>query len=229
LCPFTNLGEHRWDKLQEAGIANNYSAKPSGGTLSTVLGILDVYSVKELAAAHSPYGICPIPGPKVAESKSLITKIFGIRTVPDLGILTTSFGGVADRPIVHRSWGLLGGDKFYGPNFRFSEFMKARNYLGAVFIHFAITMGALLLAFPFFRSLARKYVYQPGDGPTKEQSKNDRVEYRGIGIPDVQTPNPPRAFCKASFQGSLYQCKYTSLYLQLQESLTCSSHRHISS
>lgn len=87
--------------------------------------------------------------------------------------------------------------------------MKARNYLGAIAIHFSLMIGTFLLAIPLFRKLARKCVYQPGEGPTKEQSRNDRVEYRGIGIPDVTTPNPPRAFCRAKYEGSLYACKWT--------------------
>jgi hypothetical protein len=141
----------------------------------------------------------------------MITKIFGVRVVPDLGILTTSMGRVSDIPIVQRSWGLLGGADFYGPNFRFSEFLKSRNYLTAVITHFTLVFGGLMIAIPFVRKMARSYVYKPGDGPTKEESKNDRVEYRGIATPDVKTPKPPRAFCTARYEGNLYDCK--SLFL----------------
>jgi hypothetical protein len=183
------------------------SAKPSGGTLNTVFTLLDVYSIKQLGAASAPYALSPIPGPKIKNTKSWITKLFGVRVVPDLGILTTSIGASADQPIVQRSWGLLGGNSFYGPNFRFGEYSKARNYLVAVMIHFGLAIGALCLAVPIFRKLARRFVYQPGDGPTKEESQKDRVEYRGIAKPDVETANPPRAFCRAYFSGSLYACK----------------------
>jgi hypothetical protein len=86
--------------------------------------------------------------------------------------------------------------------------MKAQNHLTAVMTHFALVLASIMLTVPFMRSLGRKMVYQPGDGPTKEQSKNDRVEYRGIGTPDVTTPNPPRAYCKAAYEGSLYECKH---------------------
>lgn len=185
-----------------------YSSAPSGGTLNTVLSLMDTWSLKDIAAAHAPGGISPIPVPKAQPYKSIITKIFGFRSVSDLGILTSSLGGTADRPIVYRSWALLGGDKSYGPNFHFSEYMKARNYLGAIAIHFGLMIGSMLLAIPLFRTIARKYVYKPGEGPTREQYKNDRVEYRGIGVPDVQTPNPPRAFCRVKYEGSLYACEY---------------------
>jgi hypothetical protein len=50
-------------------------------------------------------------------------------------------------------------------------------------------------------------VYQPGDGPTEEEYKNDRFDFRGIAKPDVQTLDPQRAFCKVTFQGSMYVCK----------------------
>jgi hypothetical protein len=175
--------------------------------LNTIFTILDTFSLKQLEAAGAPYAISPIPGPKTSNPTSLITKLFGVRVVPDLGTLTTWLGGVSDVPIVQRSWGLLGGADFYGPNFHFGEFIKSRNYLAAVISHFTLILGSLLIAIPFVRNLARKFVFQPGDGPTKEQSKNYRMEYRGIGIPDVKTPNPPRAFVRAHYEGSLYECK----------------------
>jgi hypothetical protein len=116
----------------------------------------------------------------------------------------------------------LGGADFYGPNFRFAEFMKSRNYLTAVVMHFSILAGTLLVAIPFLRTLARKYVTQPGDGPTKDQIRNDRFEYRGIATPDVKTPNPPRAFCKARYEGSVYECK--SSFLQVLYKANLGSH-----
>jgi hypothetical protein len=139
--------------------------------------------------------------------------------VPDLGILTTSLGRVSDTPIVQRSWGLLGGPDFYGPNFHFTEFMKSRNYLTAFMTHVSILVGSLFIAIPFVRTLARKYGYQPGDGPTKEEIKNDRVEYRGIATPDVKTPNPPRAYCRACWEGSMYQCKSSGLLVESNANL----------
>jgi hypothetical protein len=154
-----------------------YSSKPSGGTLNTVFTLMDVYPLKQIGASSAPYAISPIPGPKTRNTKSWVTSLFGIRVVPDLGILTTSLGGMVDKPIVQRSWGLLGGEKFYGPNFHFSEYMKARSYLMAVVIHFGLALGGLCLIVPLFRKFARRYVYQPGDGPTKEESKNDRYVY----------------------------------------------------
>ncbi|KAK2626002.1 hypothetical protein QTJ16_004264 [Diplocarpon rosae] len=182
---------------------HDMNSAPSGGTLNSVLSLLDTYSLKEVAAAHTAGGVSPIPVPK-GPSKSLLTRVLGIRTVSDLGILTSHLGGAADRPIVYRSWALLGGADNYGPNFQFTEYMKARNYLTAIAIHLSLMIGTVLLAFPLVRMLARKLVYQPGEGPTRDQYKNDRVEYRGIAIPDMDIPKSPRAYCRAKYEGSLY-------------------------
>jgi hypothetical protein len=187
--------------------------------LNTIFTLFDTFSFKQLEAAHKPYAISPIPGPKIPDPNSLITKITGVRAVPDLGLLTTSLGRVSDTPIVQRSWGLLGGPNFYGPNFHFTEFMKSRNYLAAFMTHISILVGSLFIAIPFVRTLARKYVYQPGDGPTKEEVKNDRVEYRGIATPDVKTPNPPRAYCRACWEGSMYECRSSCLLVMSNANL----------
>jgi hypothetical protein len=76
----------------------------------------------------------------------------------------------------------------------------------AVVLHFGLAIGAALFAVPFVRGLLKGRVTQPGDGPTKEQARNDRVEYRGVGKPDVQG-GKGRAFVRVAFEGSLYQCK----------------------
>ncbi|KAB8289828.1 hypothetical protein EYC80_010460 [Monilinia laxa] len=180
-------------------------AKPSGGTLETVFTLLEVFSLKQIKAAMTPYALSPIPGPKVRPYKSLITKLTGIKVVPDLGILTTSLAGSTDLAIIHRSWGLSSGSRFYGPNFKVEEYMKSRNYLTAIVIHFGLILGGLFLAIPFFRHTARKYVYQPGEGATKEETKADRVEFRVIAKPDNDQANPRRIFCREYYEGSIYR------------------------
>lgn len=177
-----------------------------------MLTLLDVYSLKEVRASMAPYALSPIPAPSVREStpffSSLLTKLFGIKVVPDLGILTTSIAGGTDLPIIHRSWGMLGGADFYGPNFHVSEYMKARNYLTAIALHYGLLIGAAFLSIPLFRKVISKYVYQPGEGATKEEYESDRVEWRAIAKPDLGKPRTPRVFCRAHFEGSAYACEY---------------------
>jgi hypothetical protein len=166
---------------------------------------MDNFTLKEIRSSMAPFALSPIPGPKTPTPTSWLTKIFGIRTVRDLGLLTTALNGGSDGAIVQRSWGLLN----YGPKFRFTEYMKTRNYLTGILFHFAALIGGLLLVLKPFRWVMKKFVYQPGDGPTKEEARNDHFEYRGIAVPDVEGKNPPRAFCRARFEGSAYVCMYS--------------------
>ncbi|CAG8974122.1 hypothetical protein HYALB_00002758 [Hymenoscyphus albidus] len=189
----------------EVILSAKFPAVPSGGTLSSVFSIFDVYSFKELQDAGAPYALSPIPGPAVRDPVPLKTKLFGFRSVRDLGMLTTYFFARADIPQVHRSWGLLGGPSGYGPNFHFSEYAKSQNYLTAIASHFTLLFGSILVAIPFARTILKKTVVQPGDGPSKEESRNHVVEYKAIGNPDVKSENPARAWVKATYAGSGYQ------------------------
>jgi len=177
---------------------HEFSGTPSGGTLNSVLTFLDVYNLQQIRSAFSPFAISPKPGPK-APGKSLMTRALGICEVRDLGILTSSIGGMADAPIVQRSWGLLD----YGPNFHFSEYAKARNYLTGIAFHFGLLLGSLLLSISPLRQVMRRFVTQPGGGATKEEAKKDRLDYRAIGTPD--RASKPRAFCRAYYMGGFYE------------------------
>lgn len=165
------------------------------------------HSIKELIEAHAPYAISPIPGPKTRHFESLTTTLLGIKVVPDLGILTTSLGAGANVPIVQRSWGLLGGASNYGPNFRYGEYLKARNHLIAILYHFTFRLMLLFLILPGATTLARKFILQPGEGPSKEKGDKDLFEYRGIGVPDIKDSKRPRAFSSLRYEGSIYKCK----------------------
>ena len=159
----------------------------------------------------TPYAISPVPGPKLPDTTPWTTKLLGIRSVKDLGILTTLLSATSDAAIVYRSWGLLS----YGPRFQYHEYLKTRNYLTGILVHYAVMVGGLVLAIPFLRNTAKKFVYQPGDGPTKEESKNDGFEFRAIGTPDVPgEAAPARAFCKFSYKGSVYTCTSTLILLR---------------
>jgi hypothetical protein len=108
---------------------------------------------------------------------------------------------------VQRSWGLLGGAKFYGPNFYIEQYSYARNYFLGIMFHIGLSIATVLVALAPVRWLVKKFVYAPGDGPTAEEAKSDRIEYRGIAYPDVTTLNPPRAYCRAYYEGSMYRCE----------------------
>lgn len=194
------------------------SSAPSGGTLATVLSFFDNFPLKEVAESFKPYALSPEPNPKAnSYGQGLWTTLTGLRTVPNLGILTTYIGANPDKAIVERTWGLFSQtpsrkDEFYGPNFRYSEHMKARNWLYGALIHWAIGLsGFLFVAIPPLRTLVKRFVYAQGSGPDYEQAKKDEIEYRAVATPDGGKEAGKLAFCRAWFHGSMYACKWLSI------------------
>jgi len=184
---------------------HDLKAAASGGTLATVLTLFDTYNVFQVLRALRPYSLSPVPAPKSLASPSLWERLTGMRSEPELGLLTDSISGATDAPIVLRSWGLYDGGQYYGPKFQFSAYMRAKNQIQGLAIHLALAVGALVLIFPPFRWLLKRFVYQPGDGPTKEQVKRDRCEWRAIANADVSDPNDPRRVLgRMRWEGSMY-------------------------
>ncbi|CAM1505491.1 Fc.00g111280.m01.CDS01 [Cosmosporella sp. VM-42] len=187
------------------------SSTPSGGTLASALSLLDVFSIKEVQDASSPYAQSPIPHKEPTRpKKTLIEKVLGVRTIPNLGLLTTSATGSTDIAVVERTWGLLSTtpsrkDQFYGPNFVYAEYFKARNHLHGVFIHLLLFFGTIVFAFvPPLRHFLKKRVAQPGEGAEREQSDKDALEYRGVATPDSDEPTGKQAYCRAWHHGGMY-------------------------
>ncbi|KAH6687314.1 saccharopine dehydrogenase [Plectosphaerella plurivora] len=181
---------------------------PSGGTLATALGLLGAYPLREIDASYKPYALSPVPNTKKVPAEPFLHRLLGVRTVSELGTLTTSIAGTTDSAIVHRSWGLhssLPGKtkEAYGPNFTFKEFFRARNWLHGVIIHVGLLIGVIIITTPL-RAIIRKFVYQPGQGPEKEVAKKDYIEYRGTAAPDSETATGQIAFGRAYYQGSMY-------------------------
>lgn len=141
---------------------------PSGGTLATLLGIFETYSPAQFAKAQDPWCLCPVQPPKQSGGKSLAETLTGVRTVPDLGTLTDSLQGPSDIPIVNRSWGFYDGGNYYGKNFRVSAYMKSRNIVTAIGFHLGLLAFFTSMMLPPMRWLMRRFIYEPGQGPTKE-------------------------------------------------------------
>lgn len=143
-------------------------ASASGGTLATALSLFDAYSLADFSKSQQPWSLCPVEAPKQDAAKPILEKVTGVRTVDGLGTLTDSIQGPADIPIVHRSWGLYDDGKFYGKKFRLSAYSTASNALYGFAFH--VTLASVFTAFilPPVRWMLKQFVYQPGDGPTKE-------------------------------------------------------------
>lgn len=136
-------------------------------------------------------------------------KLFGVQFIPDLGTLAPSIMGASNVAIVHRSSGLMSG--LYGSHFRFYEYMRVRNSVIGAALHFAIVFATIALTMPPVRWLLKKFIYAPGQGPSKEDTKKDRLEYRAIAVADQDTPKPQRAYGRFLYEGGLYYV--TGLFL----------------
>ncbi|KAJ9296510.1 hypothetical protein DTO271G3_5208 [Paecilomyces variotii] len=178
------------------------SSGPSGGTLATILTTLETTSLTDLIKSADPFALAAAEPPKQTPRRSLSELVSGITSVSDLGTLTTSPSGMADMAIVHRSSTLM--REFYGPRFYFRHYAHVRNAFVGVVFHYAFLVGIILLTLPPVRWLVSKFVYAPGQGPSKEDGARDMVEYRAVAIPDVDTPKPKRALGRLIYNGDMY-------------------------
>ncbi|KAI1781421.1 Saccharopine dehydrogenase-domain-containing protein [Hypoxylon cercidicola] len=190
---------------------------PSGGTLSTVLGLFDVFHWKEVAKSHKPYALSPTTNPKQAPSPSLLSRLIGLYSIPNLGLVSNSVTSGTNRAVVQRTWGLFKREPslqkhFYGANFTYREFIRAKTPAKGMMMHYGLIFGGLLLMFcPPFRRMLRKYVSQPGEGPSKEAQEKEYIQLQGVATPDIQPNTDKQAWCKAEFSGGMYKLTATFL------------------
>ncbi|KAF4121344.1 short-chain dehydrogenase-like protein [Geosmithia morbida] len=185
---------------------------PSGGSLATLLAVFNHFSIREVQAAGKPYALSPVPRkPEGARPhESVFNKLFGTRTIQPFGTVTTSFASITDGSEVERTWGLLSStpsrrDEFYGPNFTWAQYFRAESPLHGFFIHLALALGTFVIAcIPPARELIKKFIYQPGQGASKESTAKERVEYRGIASPDNNGKTNDKAYCTAVYEGGTY-------------------------
>jgi short subunit dehydrogenase-like uncharacterized protein len=181
----------------------------SGGTLATVFNIFETYSLAKIQAALLPGSVCPLALSAPLKPASLLSRIFGVTKIPDLGILTTSIQASADTPLVHRTWGLYRSTdcipqaQVYGPQFRFFCHMNARNIFTGALVHLALTLSSLFLIIPPIRWLLAKIVTQPGSGPSEEEGNKHFIEYRGVAV-TAEGHRHQKVSGKWYFQGSAY-------------------------
>ncbi|KAL7937604.1 Saccharopine dehydrogenase domain-containing protein [Trichoderma chlorosporum] len=186
---------------------------PSGGSFSTIFTLFDHLTLSELVESEKPFAHSPVPHPGEPKrhAVSIWQKIVGVHYVPGLGTVTTAFNGTGDQGIVERSWGLLSEipsrkDEFYGPNFHWAEYLRPRNWLYGLLIHWAlIVFGVFLVATgPSIKALFQRFVPAPGTGPSKADREKEGAEWRGIANPDTESPADKQAFCRAWYHGSMY-------------------------
>ena len=201
---------------------------PSGGTLDTAFTIFEKVPVAEVAAAMKPYSLSPVPRPRgTYPARGGIGRYTGVKWVDKLGWAANSgpIMGVTNAAIVWRTWGLFqqaaqnsGGSTdrqtrsaskseglAYGPNWHYSELRSVNSRLKGILAHWAITILPLFLILPPLRWLVKKLVFKPGQGPTLESTKNDRIEWRAVAESDSPKGTSQKVLTgRVKWKGSMY-------------------------
>ena len=176
---------------------------PSGGTLATVFGVYEQYGLKTIVRSSRPGAMCPIAPPKIAKTDSLLSRLLGVRSVPDLGLVKPNPVSGVDTAIVYRSWGLYNNGELYGKNFDFRTLTTVQSRILAAVSRVIYGLMPLFLILSPVRWLLKKLVHQPGSGPDIEkESKSGRIEERSVAIPD--SDDKRKAFGRLRWQGGLY-------------------------
>ncbi|WEW61173.1 hypothetical protein PRK78_006663 [Emydomyces testavorans] len=175
----------------------------SGGTAASIITSFSNLSLKELRASNDPYCLSVLK-PTAIPPTPISRKLFGAHYVKDLGTVTTTLPAMCDSAIVHRSSSMM--PDLYDRNFYFQEYSKVRNTFIGLAMHIGLGLVAISLMLPPVRWIAKKSLPKPGQGPSKEDTARDHVEYRGIGTADPTEPGkkPIRLMGRLTYRGPAY-------------------------
>lgn len=177
------------------------SSDPSGGTVESMMERRG-FDAEILLESQQPWYLSPTTGQRTSN----LTNLFGMRHDLLLGGLSaSSLNGWQNRAVVHRTWGLLGGGKDYGPNFQYNEYNKTSSTLAGVFQILHARAIGLMLALGPLRAVAKMILPAPGQGPDLEKEKSYRVEMEAVAVADTDNDETaPRAYSRFVYPGGPY-------------------------
>ena len=174
----------------------------SGGTANTAITLVEAYPVSHMVKSMHPYALLSIPPPKGRVREGWLAKLLGVRSIPDLGVLTDSPQRGPDTAIVYRSWALFDNGEYYGRKFTFREWLRVSNYFVGSLVHYGWMAFIMSLYIPPVRWLLKRWAYEPGQGPTKEASQNNRLAYKAIAKAECEPEK--RAVATFEYTGGGY-------------------------
>ncbi|KAL1961149.1 hypothetical protein VTO42DRAFT_3094 [Malbranchea cinnamomea] len=200
-----NALKEKYGVRTKEAIVSGYELKfsgISGGTLASALSLSQGMSSNEILASTDPHYIAVSP-PATSKKAPLLERLFGARTVPHVGTVTSSIGSIIDVPVVQRGASLM--TDLYDPDFRFWEYMNVSNKLVGALVHFALAVISLVVVIPPLRWLANALGPAQGTGPSEARRKKARLEFRGTATGTKSDGTPVRALGRLAYEG----CPYT--------------------
>jgi short subunit dehydrogenase-like uncharacterized protein len=174
----------------------------SAGSLNTVVSLMSTYGISWIFPGN-PWSLTPGPKPtNIPSTSTIISQLFGYRSIEGLGICTTSFLAICNEAIAHRSAALL--PQVYGSGFHFHEFLPVQNLFAAVLVHFLTRFGLLMLAFPPLRTLFRCCIPRAGTGPDLATGHVEKQVFHAVGTQN--NDGGAKMEAKFIYDGSLYYC-----------------------
>ena len=185
----------------------------SGGTIASILNMMeeakDDHSVRKAIA--NPYSLYPAGVAAGQDKQDQINARFD----PDFQQWTSPFIMAAiNTRVVRRSNALLGFP--WGEDFRYDESLLSKSRFLAKRNALASNVGMLSLAFGPTRQLAKKFLPEPGEGPSREEREAGHYELFFHG----QHPEDPDKALRARVTGDM-DPGYGSTSKMLAESAVC--------
>lgn len=85
--------------------------------------------------------------------------------------------------------------------------MYAPGFVRGMLMHYFIVIGGYLLLLAPVRTLVRRFVFKPGDGPDTKKAKDEVIELQAVGKPVPTTEENKQVLGKLRYHGSMYYCK----------------------
>ncbi|KFY18420.1 hypothetical protein V493_08637 [Pseudogymnoascus sp. VKM F-4281 (FW-2241)] len=175
----------------------------SGGSLNTVLSLIQSYGIGWILFGN-PWSLSATPQRWKPNSAPLLSRIFGYRSIPGFGDVTTSFLAICNESVAHRSSSLM--PKIYGPHFNFHEYLPTTGPIAGILTHLILRLVMLIISFPPVQWIAAKYLIPAsGTGPDlASAADSERQEFIAIGGPFNSKGDQVSA--RYLYEGSLYYC-----------------------
>ncbi|OBT64338.1 hypothetical protein VE03_06742 [Pseudogymnoascus sp. 23342-1-I1] len=175
----------------------------SGGSFNTILSLIQTYGVGWILFGN-PWSLSATSQQRKPNPAPLLSRVFGYRSIPGFGDVTTSFLAISNESIAHRSSSLM--PKIYGPDFNFHEYLPTTGPFAGVLAHLILRLVMLVISFPPVQWLAAKYLIPAsGTGPDlATAAESERQEFLAIGAPSKSEGGQVSA--RYVYEGSLYYC-----------------------